>query len=343
LAQGVQAMARRRLTRRQKERIRTIQEHRRQHLFDTAEQALGEGEERAPLRGRVIGRHGASLAVADRDGRLHRCTCRQHIGHPVCGDEVVWQRTGSATGVVTALMERSSVLSRPDYSGREKPLVANITQLVVVIAPEPAPSGYLIDQYLVTAERAGIDALIAVNKMDLLDQEGQTAFMARFARYPLIGYPLVAISAKRAHGLDPLTERLRGHTSILVGQSGVGKSSLVKALLPDQDIQVGRLSEATGLGRHTTSAATLYWLRSGGELIDSPGVRSFRLPPLTAAEVERGFREFAPFLGRCRFKNCAHDQEPECALKEAVARGQVHPDRLANFRNMAAAASDRRQ
>lgn len=335
-------MARRKLTRRQTDRIRDIQDQRRRRLSERAEQALTDHEEEAALWGRVIGRHGASLAVADRDGRLHRCLFRQNIGHPVCGDQVVWQGTGKESGVVTALLERSSVLSRPDYSGRDKPLVANISQLVVIIAPEPPPTEYLIDQYLVAAERAGIAALIAANKMDLLDGAGRAAFLERFGLYERIGYPVVGISAKREHGLEPLVARLRQHTSILVGQSGTGKSSLVNALLPDLDIQVGRLSKATGLGRHTTSAATLYRLASGGELIDSPGVRSFRLPELGPAEVERGFREFAPFLGRCRFSNCAHDREPECALKQAMLQGRIDPRRLENFRHMVAAASHRR-
>lgn len=292
--------------------------------------------------GRVIACHGANLAVEDREGGLHLCLFRQNLGHAVCGDRVVWQSMGRGSGVVTALLERSSVLSRPDYSGRNKPLVANITQLVVIIAPEPSPSEYLIDQYLVAAEGSGIGALIAANKMDLLDEAGRGSFLRRLGLYQRIGYPVVGISAKREHGLEPLSPRLCRNTSILVGQSGTGKSSLVKALLPDLDIHIGRLSKTTGLGRHTTSAATLYRLASGGELIDSPGVRSFLPPELSPAEMERGFREFAPFLGKCRFTNCSHDQEPECALKEAVRHRQIHPRRLESFRHMVAAASYRR-
>jgi ribosome biogenesis GTPase len=134
-----------------------------------------------------------------------------------------------------------------------------------------------------------------------------------------------------------LIDALRGHTSILVGQSGVGKSSLINALLPDREVQVGRLSQATGLGRHTTSAATLYTLPHGGRLIDSPGVRSFRLSSPNRGELEQGFREFSPHLGKCRFHDCRHDREPECAIRSAVTAGEIHPDRLANFLHMAAA------
>jgi ribosome biogenesis GTPase len=331
-------MAQRKLTRQQKARIARIQEERRQRMADKAEAAIAEaseGELGAPQQGRIITRHGRNLVVRDHSGELHHCLFRQNLGELVCGDHVVWQATGSGEGVVTARLERRSALTRPDYSGKEKALAANVTQLVIVLAPEPEPTGFLIDQYLVAAEQLGVDAILCLNKADLLDVEQWQAFRERFAHYQAIGYPLIGVSAKREHGLDPLIERLQGQTSILVGQSGVGKSSLVNALIPDQDAQVGRLSNATGLGRHTTSATTLYDLPSGGELIDSPGVRSFRLGAMERAQLEQGFREFRPYLGQCKFKNCAHEEEPDCAIQAAVAAGIIHPDRLANFLNLA--------
>ena len=140
--------------------------------------------------------------------------------------------------------------------------------------------------------------------------------------------------------LAPLIRQLHGETSILVGQSGVGKSSLVKALIPDIDVQIGHLSEATGLGRHTTSAARCYQLPEGGDIIDSPGVRSFRLGPISISDLERGFREFRPFLGRCRFADCRHDREPDCALQQAVLRGRIRSERLQSFRHLAEQLSD---
>jgi ribosome biogenesis GTPase len=279
----------------------------------------------------VITRHGRNLFVADSEGGLHYCQFRQNIGYIVCGDRVVWHATGPETGVVTALLPRTSVLARPDYSGREKPLAANITQLVMVIAPEPEPSGFLLDQYLVTAETIGIDALIAVNKIDLLSDDHKPAFLERFDYYRKIGYPVIAISARMERGLAPLIDRLQNQTSILVGQSGVGKSSLLNSLLPDLEVQVGRLSEATGLGRHTTSTTTCYELPQGGYLIDSPGVRSFRLLDLSRNQLEQGFREFRPFLGHCQFRDCRHRQEPGCAIKAALERGAIDPQRLGNF------------
>lgn len=333
-------MPRRRLSERQIQRIQTIQERRRQRLADRAENALEEVQEElddgGPQAGRVVVRHGANLAVEDDQGVIHHCLARRHIGDPVCGDRVVWQTTTAGHGVVTAIQPRTMVLSRPDYSGRDKPLAANLTRLAVLIAPEPDPSGYLVDQYLVAAELIGVRALIVANKMDLLDAAAEAAFRARFAHYPAIGYDTLWVSLRRPETLVALTAALSGQTSILVGQSGVGKSSLVNTLLPDLEIQIGRLSRATGLGRHTTSAATCYRLGCGGSLIDSPGVRSFRLGAIDRETLQRGFREFGPYLGHCRFGDCRHDREPGCAIREAVQAGRIAPERLANFQHLAA-------
>lgn len=328
-------MARRRLSQKQRERIQAIQARRREQLARRSDQAPSRSASGTQRAGLVITRHGQNLVVADDSGRLHHCLSRQNIGHPVCGDRVAWQVTGTDEGVVTAILERDSVLIRPTFSGEERPLAANISQLVVVLAPEPAPSTYLLDQYLVAAEQMGIGVAIALNKQDLLAAGEREAFDRTFSVYREIGYPTIHISAKYEHGLDPLIQRLQGQTSILVGQSGTGKSSLVNALLPDLQLQIGRLSAASGLGRHTTSATTLYRLPGGGALIDSPGVRSFRLTRLDRHRLEQGFREFRPYLGHCRFSNCRHDDAPGCALIAAREAGAIHPQRLANFLHMA--------
>lgn len=324
----------RRLTDQQRARIARIQEDRRSRLEARALAALTGAASDLALTGRVAVRHGQNLLVADDAGELHHCLLRQNLGEVVCGDWVVWQPTGSG-GVITARLDRASTLSRPDYAGRHKAIAANITQVVVVVAARPEPNEYLVDQYLVAAEQIGVAALIALNKIDLVEGAEREALLARFAPYPVIGYPLVTVSAKRAQGLVPLTERLRDHTSILVGQSGVGKSSLVNALLPDREAQTGRLSEATGHGRHTTSAATLYRLPGGGELIDSPGVRSFRLGRLDRPQLEQGFREFRDYIGHCQFRDCSHAHEPGCAIRDAVDAGKIHAGRLVNFLHMA--------
>lgn len=388
----------RRLSERQRARIDRMQDRRRQRLEEEHATPVPGGEHPdQPRPGRIVVRHGADLAVEDEDGQVWHCLARQNLGQPVCGDLVVWHRSGPDRGVVTAILPRATLLARPDYSGRDKPLAANLTQVVVILAPQPEPSTYLLDQYLAAAERLGVRILIACNKMDLLDGPGRSALAERLAPYPRIGYPLLWLSVQGGGDpsppcppssldplkplsslslssptsslsplsplnplsppylqiplsprtlLSPLIAALTGQTSILVGQSGVGKSSLVKALLPDLDIQIGRLSAATGLGRHTTSAATCYRLPQGGYLIDSPGVRSFRLTLDGPAELEHGFREIAPLIGQCRFANCRHDQEPGCALKAAVSAGTLHPDRMTNFLHLGAAlerASARRR
>ncbi len=329
-------MPRRYLTERQEARIRHIQERRRQHWQSQVEERLETLGETQTRSGRVITRHGANLAISDLEtGTFYHCLFRQNLCHVVCGDQVLWQPTADGDGVVTALLERQSVLARPDYSGREKPLAANVTQMVLVLAPQPEPSEYMIDQYLATAELIGCRALLAINKVDLLSLDQRQALLARFDAYERIGYPLIALTAAQSGGLVPLLPWLEAQTSILLGQSGVGKSSVIKALLPDMEIQIGQLSQTTRLGRHTTTAAVLYHLAGGGHLIDSPGVRSFRLLPMDHQELEWAYREFRPFRGQCQFADCRHHHEPGCALKAAVEEGLIDPRRLENFHHQA--------
>ena len=329
-------MARRRLTVQQKARIAKIHERRRQKAASAAECSLQQADSAGQRGGRVVVRHGRNLLIRDDSGDTVHGLFRANLGEVVCGDRVIWQPTGDGEGVVVAVQPRDTALTRPAFDGREKAIAANITQLVVVLAVEPEPTGYLVDQYLVAAQRASLEGLICLNKADLLDDQGKADFVERFSHYERIGYPVILISAKTEHGLDPLLQRLNHQTSILVGQSGVGKSSLVNSLLPHEDVLEGKLSDATGLGRHTTSAATLYPLACGGELIDSPGVRSFRLGQLTHYELERGFREFLPYLGQCRFHNCAHLAEPGCAIQQAVDAGRIAQARIDSYRHMAA-------
>lgn len=327
-------MSRRRLSKQQQSRIAKIHDQRRRRADAAAEHALDDADSIRQHPGRVVVRHGRSLLLRSDDGREVHAMFRANLGEVVCGDRVIWQETADGQGVVVALQPRETALARPGYDGSSKAIAANITQLVVVLAVRPEPSGYLLDRYLVAAERIGVAGLVCLNKVDLIERHERAEFAARFAVYVEIGYPVIEVSAKREHGLDPLHERLSGQTSILVGQSGVGKSSLINALIPREFAQEGALSEATGLGRHTTSAATLYRLNCGGELIDSPGVRSFRLDRLSRSELEAGYREFRPFIGRCRFHNCMHLAEPGCAIQAAADAGHIAPQRLASYRHM---------
>ena len=253
----------------------------------------------------------------------------------MCGDQVLWTSSNPREGVITRVLERHSTLVRPDHNNRPRPVAANTDQIVVVIASKPSFEYGMLDRYLAAAELIDTTPVIVVNKCDLLDDESHQRLEQRLSLYREIGYTLLFTSTRTTNGMKDLYAALKNHTSILVGQSGVGKSSLVQTLLPDLDIRVGNLSQVTGLGRHTTTVAMLYHLPDGGNLIDSPGVRDFTLCHVDAEKLAHGFREFAPWIGQCRFHNCRHVSEPGCAITDAVRRGDIHPQRLENYRALA--------
>lgn len=331
-------MAKRRLSRQQIERIKLLHEQRREKAARRAarhaEDVLHEDGLGPEQSGLVIANFGATLIVEDATGALHRCALRQNLGTAVCGDRVVLQMIASGEGVVIAIEPHHSLLTRPDYSGKLKPVAANLDQVAVVCAPRPELNEFLIDRYLVAIATINVTPLLVLNKIDLLDPAARTAMEARLDVYRRIGYPVLYASTRSEHGLDELRTWLKERTSILVGQSGVGKSSLIKMLLPDREIRIQALSQATGFGTHTTTTSTLYHLPDGGDLIDSPGVRSFELGELQRLDLERGFVELEPFLGRCKFSNCTHRSEPGCAVLAALARGDIDPRRLASFQQL---------
>lgn len=328
-------MAKRQLSTQQRRRIRALQQQRVERATKRAEHqvdkltASGLGAEQP---GRVVVNYGTVLIIESEDGTTHRCTARRNLGTIVCGDRVIWQAGGDGEGVVTARLPREGCLERPDPRGEPRPVAANLDRLVIVVAAAPDFSESMIDRYLIAAEQTGIPADLLLNKIDLFDDETRAAADARLAGYADIGYPLFHASTETAHGLDELRAELSGHTSLLVGQSGVGKSSLINALNPGRDIRVGALSAASGLGTHTTTATILYHLDDGGHLVDSPGVWEFAPQVSARDELERGFREFQPHLGSCRFSDCRHLVEPGCAIVAAVAAGDIAPRRLASYR-----------
>jgi len=328
-------MPRRRLTRQQTWRIEKIQAERARRASRrqaAADEVLAGGELGPEQEGLVVAHFGTQLEVEAATGERRRCHLRANLEGPVTGDRVVW-RAGEPTGVVVAQLERASALCRPDPQGRLKPIAANIDRIILVIAPRPEPHANLIDRYLVAAEVTGIEPVILLNKTDLLDSdlEQQAKMDALLAVYPTLGYRILHTSSRRG-GLSELHEALVEHTSVFVGQSGVGKSSLINALLPEVTLRVGELSELTGKGTHTTTTAQLFHLPSGGTLIDSPGIREFGLWHMSREQVEQGFREFRPFLGTCRFRDCRHRQEPDCAILAAAQRGDISPQRLESYR-----------
>lgn len=328
-------MSKRNLNRRQRWRIEKIQNERlerarrrQERLEDDVADELGEARP-----GLVTAHYGARVEVeSPASGERQRCHFRANLAQLVVGDEVLWQPAQSAgDGVVIAQQPRRTVLLRPDNYGKLKPVAANVEQMLIVFAPAPVPSSQLLDRYLVAAELSGIAPVLVMNKADLLDDTLRPLLEELCAIYRRLEYPVIEVSAATAHGLDPLHEVLAGRTSVFVGQSGVGKSSLVNMLLPDAALATNTLSRTSGLGQHTTTTAQLFHLPGGGRLIDSPGIREFGLWHIDEDELLRGYRELAPLPGYCRFRNCSHHHEPGCALQQAAESGAISEERLDNF------------
>ncbi len=334
-------MSKRKLSRQQAWRIKKIQQERAERAHKRAEridQQLSEGELGPEQQGLVIAHYGSQVDIECQQGQqagaIVRCHLRANLDTLVTGDRVIW-RAGKPTGVVVANLDRRAVLSRPDAHGQLRPVAANIDYIVLVIAPLPEPHANLIDRYLVAAESVGIEPLILLNKTDLLDDSNRQPLEQLLAIYPQIGYRLLQASTKSQHGLDDLKAVLRDRTSVFVGQSGVGKSSLINALLPGVDIRVGDLSKGLAKGTHTTTTAKLFHFADGGDLIDSPGIREFGLWHMDREQVLSGFVEFRPYLGHCRFRDCRHQGEPGCELQRAVDDGLISPQRLESFERIA--------
>jgi len=289
--------------------------------------------------GRVVASHGRDATVVGERGERVHCRLQGRRLEVVCGDRVRWHaaRTEGGAGIIAEVLPRARLLARISSRGTPETVAANLTQLAAVLAPVPAPDFGLCDRYLAAAEWSGLAACVVANKSDL---EGAAALDAPLADYARIGYPVIRASKRIAGGVDALRERLAGEVSVLVGQSGVGKSSLTNALVPGVEAAVDEVSRASESGRHTTTTASLYALPSGGELIDSPGVRDFS-PPLPAPrDVAGGYREFAALAGGCRFRDCLHRREPGCRVVAAAAEGGVSLRRLESYRRMLALAED---
>ncbi len=328
-------MSKRKLTRQQKWRIEKKQEA---YLNRAEKSALQssihpEKELSDEFEGLVIAHYGQQIEVEGTGGAtgwVRRCYTRTNLGPLVTGDRVIWRAGQDDTGVVVALQARGSLLSRPDKFGALKPVAANIDVLCIVFAPVPEPHPNLIDRYLVAAELSGIEPALVMNKCELLDPDGLLPDM--LDAYENLGYRCLRVSARqRGRTLDELRRFLVGQTSVLVGQSGVGKSSLIQALLPEASLKVGGLSDGVGKGTHTTTTARLYHLPEGGDLVDSPGIREFGLWHIEPQQLLEGFREFRRFRGHCRFRDCHHFRDPGCALAQAVAAGDISESRRDSF------------
>jgi ribosome biogenesis GTPase len=316
------------LTRRQKWRIEKVQSER----IARANKAVIEAEknitnEEMSQKGLVITRYGHRQLVESSIGELFQCTGRQNLGLSVAGDEVIFQPVGGTEGIVTAILPRGNELTQ-----KNKLIATNIDQLWLVVATEPHYQFELIDRYLILAENSNLPINIIVNKIELVDELDQLS--KDFSLYQDINYQVHFISIKKQLNLKSLQDQLINKTNIFLGQSGVGKSSLINSLIPDLELRVNEISSKSKRGKHTTTNTTIYHIPSGGDLIDSPGIREFQLDDFDAKQILNGFREFKPLIGKCRFRNCQHINEPDCAIKVALDAGDIYPSRYENYLNL---------
>ncbi len=330
-------MAKRRINDQQQRRIENLHQKRKDKAVknqqkksdDISQQGLGEEQS-----GQIVTNYGQTLLVEDNNKTLYRCVARQNLGAIVCGDRVIWQAGENNQGVIVAVEERDSLLQKPGFGGKLKPMAANIDQIVIVSAVQPPPNPYLIDRYLIAAENLPAIPIILFNKMDLLDDNNKANIEKIINDYQSIGYRVITTSSIDNEGFEELLAALTTHTSIFVGLSGVGKSSLINQLMPELDIRVGVLSEASGEGKHTTTSSNLYHLPCEGKLIDSPGVRDFGLWNSSEDDILNGFVELRDYIGHCKFSNCSHLKEPNCAIKQALADNKISQQRFDNYQKI---------
>ena len=286
--------------------------------------------------GLLIAHFGQHLIVEDPNGKFHHCAARKKLGNLVTGDRVVWQAISHNTGVITALKPRQSVITRFNKKLRQKPIIANVEQLIIVVALKPSISPTTIDRYLIIAEYFNLKTVLVVNKWDLEEDPTFINNLDCIKRYDSVVDSVVHVSTKSEYGLPDLLLMMQDKTNLFAGQSGVGKSSLISYFIPDLKLRTNELSKNGNLGKHTTSASRLYHLPRGGDVIDSPGIRQFHLTHLDKMAIQDGFLEFGPFKGQCQFRNCQHSQEPGCAIHQAIEQGLVQHFRLNNYHTLLA-------
>ncbi|THB71007.1 MAG: ribosome small subunit-dependent GTPase A [Gammaproteobacteria bacterium] len=280
-------------------------------------------------KGRVIVSHRSEAIVESTDNNTFLCKSKKGIGRTICGDNVTFHPINENEGIIQSIQARSSTLTRPDSRGKLKSIAANIDQLIIVSAIVPEINFELIDRYIVAARMLKISPVILLNKIDLVDDTD--SYDDEMDVYIKLGIKVIYTSIKAEDGMKSLRNALNKNISILVGQSGVGKSSLIKQLIPDLDIRIGEISSYHLEGKHTTTSTNLYHLDCGGDIIDSPGVRNFRLWNLSPHEIQSGFDEIVESSHKCKFNNCLHKKEPGCNVREDIRGGNITQRRLDSF------------
>lgn len=280
------------------------------------------------LTAQISASFGRRYIVRTPDGKTYEATTRKKRIDFACGDQVHINHINQQQVVIEDYLPRSSLLYRQD-STRSKLIAANVTLMLIVLAAVPTPSEMLLQRALLAAEAAQIQPLIVLNKADLPEND---IWLQKISFYQGLGYELINISALR--DVKKLRNRLQGECAILLGQSGMGKSTLTNALLGNVQARVGEISTALDSGRHTTTHAQLYDLDKNSQLIDSPGLQAFGLHHLQIANLLSYFPDMRSYIGKCRFHNCSHRQEPGCALKQAVNEHKIEPERLLFLQNI---------
>lgn len=279
------------------------------------------------LEGLVISHLGKAIAVEVKH-KTFLCQTRRQLEKIAVGDRVLLSPADDTQGRIEKILPRRTLLTRPDRNGKNRPVAANIDKVFVVFAVEPPCDFLLADQYLAICENKTINSELVFNKIDLPKNNG---IEEELFAYQSLNYPIHRVCAKTGQGIPELQQALNHHTSILTGQSGVGKSSLTNVLIPEKKLKINSVSETTKHGRHTTTAATLYHLPNEGNLIDSPGVAIFGLAEINEAQLAYGFREFQPLIGQCQFHNCRHIQDKGCAIREAAETGKISNNRYQRY------------
>ena len=283
--------------------------------------------------GQVVSAHGRHYLVEFPDGTRLPCFPRGKKSDCACGDRVLVEQVADDQGVINEIVPRQSLLYRSD-AFKQKIIAANVTQVALVVASEPPFSEAVLTRCLVAAQSQDLRVLIVLNKCDLTDR--LPAAEALLAPLVALGTPVLRLTARQ--DANPLRPWLADQCTVLVGQSGMGKSTLINGLIPGARAATREISDALQSGKHTTTHATLYRLDDTSTLIDSPGLQEFGLAHLTRHDIEHGFPDFHPHLGQCRFRDCQHDREPDCAIRAAVAAGTLSQTRYTLFQQLAAEA-----